>query len=314
MKTIRELLLSTSFDAAFPFNFEGVKAVVAEQGRPMMIQIEGKGIFWIVPNKDKRGDEMFGEDEIKLGEDDLLLPEMPPITDYNLLREIYSCVENAVERFKSFSDRSSLLRASNAGDEESVLKLFEKANLNQSEINNVFLNAARDQKKDLVLFLLEKNADINAQRETVKRCALHEAVNNKSAEMVEFLLDRGASPNVCDFNKDSPLHLAIRILRESEIGIRIYEILCDHGAKVDLENDYKETPLSLSQNMPKIKEVLEKARERHHAEGVHVDLVHSTVEVVLDGAPIIDLPTTSPAAASSAQLKKRASQAARGQN
>lgn len=308
MKTIRELLLSTSFDAAFPFNFEGVKAVVTEQGRPMMIQIEGKGIFWIVPTKDG--------DEIKPGKDDLLLPDkdIPPITDPDLLREIYSCVEIAVERFKSFPHRRSLLAASNAGNEELVRNLFDQAKLNPSEINNVLLNAARDQKKDLVLFLLEKGADINAQRENVARCALHEAVNNKSEEMVEFLLDRGASPNVGDFNRDYPLHLAIRILQESEVGIRICEILCDHDAKVDLENDYNDTPLSLSQNMPKIKEVLGKVRERHHAEGVHVDLANSTVEVVLDGAPIIDLPTTSPAAASSAQLKKRASQAARGQN
>ncbi|XP_063307399.1 transient receptor potential cation channel subfamily A member 1 isoform X1 [Pelobates fuscus] len=71
---------------------------------------------------------------------------------------------------------------------------------------------------------------------------LHWAVNKNKLDSVKVLLSRGADPNLQNFYKQSPLHLAIQLHHNS-----IVEELANHATtQIDIEGDLGNTPMMLA--------------------------------------------------------------------
>ncbi|MDD4971269.1 MAG: ankyrin repeat domain-containing protein [Paludibacter sp.] len=71
------------------------------------------------------------------------------------------------------------------------------------------IQAARSNHYDLVKFLIEKKANVNAYAATHdKECALNQAIMNKNSDIVELLLENGALVTFTDDKGNSSLKLA----------------------------------------------------------------------------------------------------------
>ena len=63
----------------------------------------------------------------------------------------------------------------------------------------------------------------------------------KNKEVVEYLLLHGATPNVSDHGKKTPLHTVTRARRHEYV-----EILCQHGARADMKDSSGQTALHVA--------------------------------------------------------------------
>jgi cytohesin len=99
---------------------------------------------------------------------------------------------------------------------------------------------------EVVEFLLEHGADPNIQ-DNNGGTPLHVAAWNGHREVVELLLEHGANPNVQDDDGDTPLHLAAKNnYRE------VVELLLEHGADPNIRNNEGDTPLDYGSNCEEI--------------------------------------------------------------
>ncbi|XP_051873674.1 nuclear factor of kappa light polypeptide gene enhancer in B-cells inhibitor, alpha b [Pristis pectinata] len=69
--------------------------------------------------------------------------------------------------------------------------------------------AVKNRLPDMVKYLIQLGADINAQEPSSGRTALHLAVEEQDAEMVSLLVRCGADPNVLMYNDCTPYHLTL---------------------------------------------------------------------------------------------------------
>ena len=100
--------------------------------------------------------------------------------------------------------------------------------------------AARGVHFELVKYLVENNADINAKDiNQITPIASITARNHLSA--LEYLLKNGANPNVMDFEGDTPLHYAA-----ASGQLRTAQLLIENGASVHIKNSYERTPLVIA--------------------------------------------------------------------
>jgi ankyrin repeat protein len=100
--------------------------------------------------------------------------------------------------------------------------------------------AARGVHFELVKYLVENNADINAKDiNQITPIASITARNHLSA--LEYLLNNGANPNVIDFEGDTPLHYAA-----ASGQLRTAQLLLENGASVHIKNSYERTPLVIA--------------------------------------------------------------------
>ncbi|KAG4068100.1 hypothetical protein HA402_001525 [Bradysia odoriphaga] len=90
-----------------------------------------------------------------------------------------------------------------------------------------FIQAALDEKPDLVKFLLKEGANINATDEDGKT-ALMKASNNGRYETVKFLIENGADVNATDTNGKTPIMFA-----SAFDNSKIIKLLVDNGANIN---------------------------------------------------------------------------------
>ncbi len=102
--------------------------------------------------------------------------------------------------------------------------------------------------------------DVNVQ-DSNGRTALHYAIQNRDAQMVQFLIDNNANVNAQDSNGRTALHYAIR-----NNNAKMVEFLIAKGADVNLATNNKETPLMLAANslsLPNPEPILQILLENH---------------------------------------------------
>ncbi|WP_265014505.1 ankyrin repeat domain-containing protein [Wolbachia endosymbiont (group B) of Camptogramma bilineatum] len=88
--------------------------------------------------------------------------------------------------------------------------------------------AVEDGRQEMVQFLFENGADINAKTGPSGETPLHLAVAKGNAEIIRLLIEKGAGINAGDKNENTPLHYAG--------DIRIARLLVANGANVNAKS------------------------------------------------------------------------------
>lgn len=100
--------------------------------------------------------------------------------------------------------------------------------------------AARGVHYEIVQYLVDNNADINAKDiNQITPIASITARNHLIA--LEYVLKNGANPNVMDFERNTPLHYAA-----ASGQLRTAQLLLENGASVHIKNSYERTPLVIA--------------------------------------------------------------------
>ncbi|XP_045479291.1 26S proteasome non-ATPase regulatory subunit 10-like [Harmonia axyridis] len=139
------------------------------------------------------------------------------------------------------TDNSPLILSSSAGHYEVVCLLIKnRCNVNQktSGGHSALQYAASKGWLEICRKLLENQADINIA-DVRSATPLHRAASKGNTNIVEFLLtfeDLDVDPR--DSYGNTPLHLACEEDRQREA-----KLLVDHGASLDVRNAEKKTPL-----------------------------------------------------------------------
>ncbi|MEO6152828.1 MAG: ankyrin repeat domain-containing protein [Croceibacterium sp.] len=123
---------------------------------------------------------------------------------------------------------------------------------------------------------------INARDITTNRTALHIVVERRDQAWVDFLLARGADPNLADNKGVTPLLLAVRIGFMPGV-----EALVGAKARVDEANDAGETPLISavhSRNLDLVRVLMKASADPDHAD--------NSGRTARDYARLEDAPTT----------------------
>ncbi len=103
-----------------------------------------------------------------------------------------------------------------------------------------FLKAVRDRDGAKVSEILGKPGStiVNTRDASSGQTGLHIVVERRDSAWLQFLLAKGANPNLTDGQGTTPLMLATRLR-----FIEGAQVLLDSGAQVDKANDSGETPL-----------------------------------------------------------------------
>lgn len=103
--------------------------------------------------------------------------------------------------------------------------------------------ANRPGAKELLLRLIERKADLNAQNRQGKTALMYGA-KRPNIESTLALLEAGAKIDIADNNKNTALHIAARNGFK-----RILEVLISYKADVNVQNNDGETPIMLAKNV-----------------------------------------------------------------
>ena len=151
-----------------------------------------------------------------------------------------------------------LLAAAEEGDLEQLKELFnlndKKLNINCQETMHI-----REKITSYVQYLpsekvvtMSTNGLIDVKK---NHTALHKAVFGSHLDVVEFLLEKQADPNIADKEGNTPLHLAIKIFVNKKFPFfsesaefSIIELLINNNANIDAKNAEGETPLDYAKN------------------------------------------------------------------
>ncbi len=125
---------------------------------------------------------------------------------------------------------------------EILLNAGASTNLRDSEYGMTALHVAANAKaveKNLVSFLVERGADLNAM-DKKGQTALHHAVGFGRFETAQSLIDLGADINAVDKNGNTPLHNA------AGSDTKMVLLLLRNGASVDLVNKDGKIPVEIA--------------------------------------------------------------------
>lgn len=103
-----------------------------------------------------------------------------------------------------------------------------------------FLKAVKDKDGDTAIKMLEQPGTtvVNARDISNGEGGLHIAIARRDLTWVNFLLGKGANPNIADTKGVTPLMLATQLGFADGV-----EALAERGARIDVSNDAGETPL-----------------------------------------------------------------------
>jgi hypothetical protein len=103
-----------------------------------------------------------------------------------------------------------------------------------------FLKAIKDKDGDAAIKMLEEPGTtvVNARDISSGESGLHIAIARRDLTWVNFLLAKGANPNLSDNKGVTPLMLATQLGFAEGVGA-----LAGRGARIDVSNDAGETPL-----------------------------------------------------------------------
>ncbi|MGB2247616.1 MAG: ankyrin repeat domain-containing protein [Alcanivorax sediminis] len=111
------------------------------------------------------------------------------------------------------------------------------------KMTTALYRAVEADQTEIVTFLLDNGADINASNGFSKRTALMSAVDTDNADMVKLLMERGADVNQGDRKDNTPLSLSIDANRGE-----LAAMLLNQGANPDHAGQSTFTPLLTSLN------------------------------------------------------------------
>jgi len=108
---------------------------------------------------------------------------------------------------------------------------------------------------DIIKYLIEKNANVNAQESWYKESALHIACKEGKVEHVQYFLEHGANIELQNIYGDTPLHIACEKGR-----IQIVEQLLEKGADINALNNVQKKPIhsACATGQIKVAKLLEK--------------------------------------------------------
>jgi ankyrin repeat protein len=184
-------------------------------------------------------------------------------SDYDTLREL---LEQDFEQvnLRNLSGFTPLHLATIKNDETSAKLLIQYG----ADVNN------RAQNNDVYNDISDEVADLVEELDYIGKTPLHIAMEQDSLELVELLLENGASPEIPTSDGEYPIHLAsqihdsedfvltlidhgVNINRRDEHGNTalhyavlngndvMIEVLLESGADVNIQNNYGKTPLHL---------------------------------------------------------------------
>ena len=107
-------------------------------------------------------------------------------------------------------------------------------------LNETLLYAVYSQKRQRIMKLLQKGANINWSDEDGRTILMHAILSdNASCEIVELLVKNGADVNAREMNRGwTALHFAVR-----EGHVDIVEFLIEKGVVLDAQDTFGNTPL-----------------------------------------------------------------------
>ena len=114
-------------------------------------------------------------------------------------------------------------------------------------------------------FLIENGADIDAKNKHGKS-AIHIAVESEDAKMIELLIGAGADVNSKNNRKETPLFIAIEMN-----SFHIVQKLISYGAEINLFNEKGRSPLYIAVGIGAkgiTKLLISKGAETHHVNAV----------------------------------------------
>ncbi|XP_055309515.1 26S proteasome non-ATPase regulatory subunit 10-like, partial [Sitodiplosis mosellana] len=195
-------------------------------------------------------------------------------TDHSGKPALHVAIENGSKRMveclinksvdvniKDSDGNSALKLALKKGNDEITKLLIQNgANLNANDnASNTALHIAAmsDTSLDVVRFLIEHGADVNA-RNLYKYSALLTAAERGNVDIAKILIEHGANLDVTDIFGNSPLHMAVDGHED------LVRLLIDSGANMRAVNINEKTPLqvAISKGETKIAEMLETADDK----------------------------------------------------
>lgn len=213
-----QLMSQELFEAYKQKNLQKMEALLKNGTNPNQLNKAGVTLMFIAA-----GDNNVEAGNILLkygGQVDL------PVSNSDATPILFACQENSYEfvrfivenggnlnrKFKSAGNQTPIRFACKTGSILLVSYLLEKgANLEESPDDEItpIIQAARSNHYDLVKFLIEKKANVNAYASGHdKECALNQAIMNNNSDIVELLLENGALVTFTDDKGNSSLKLA----------------------------------------------------------------------------------------------------------
>lgn len=111
--------------------------------------------------------------------------------------------------------------------------------LENEEYTDMLYRAINNNNIEEVKDLVELGIDLNPKGRIIS--PLMVAVRKENEELVQFLLEKAADPNVRDDYGFTPLHQA-----SSESGGSMVELLLEYSADPTIQNEYGNTPLDIA--------------------------------------------------------------------
>jgi ankyrin repeat protein len=106
-------------------------------------------------------------------------------------------------------------------------------------------HAVISQREDVVKFLIEKGANVNAMDWYGETALVHLIKNNYNFEILTLLLENGANPNWSDEYGETVLYMAVGAERDMDA----LTLLIKHGASPTLKTTVGDTPLNYAREI-----------------------------------------------------------------